>query len=125
MQFSILIYETQSELAARNDAARQGEYWAAYTAYSRALAEAGVMVGGAGLQQPMAATTLRLRGGKRQVQDGPFADTKEQLGGFFLIEVPDLDKALEWAARCPAASTGSVEVRPVLPPPPTAVSARV
>ena len=56
-----------------------------------------------------------MRGGKRQVQDGPYADTKEKLGGFFIIDVPDLDKALEWAARCPAASTGSVEVRPTLP----------
>jgi hypothetical protein len=64
------------------------------------------------------ATTVRLRGGQRQVQDGPFADTKELLGGLFLIDVPDLDAALVWAARCPAAATGSVEVRPQLPPPP-------
>ena len=118
MQYAILIHETDSELAARTDPARADAYWAAYTAYSRALAEAGVVRGGAGLTPPTAATTVRLRDGKRQVQDGPFADTKERLGGFFLIEVADLDKALEWAARCPAAATGSVEVRPTLPPPP-------
>jgi hypothetical protein len=64
------------------------------------------------------ATTIRLAGGKRQVQDGPFADTKEMLGGLFMIEVPDLDAALQWAARCPAADGGSVEVRPMMPPPP-------
>lgn len=60
---------------------------------------------------------MRLRGGKRQVQDGPFADTKEHLGGYFIVEVPSLDVALEWAARAPCAATGSSEVRPVLPPP--------
>jgi hypothetical protein len=118
MKYAVMVYETQAELDARNDPQRQGEYWAAYFAYSKALAEAGVSAGGAGLQAPHTATTVRLRGNKRQVQDGPFADTKEQLGGFFLIDVPDLDKALEWAARCPAAATGSVEVRPMLPPPP-------
>jgi hypothetical protein len=59
-------------------------------------------------------TTLRQRDGKRQVQDGPYADTKEQLGGFYEIDVPDLDTALDWAARCPAAATGAVEVRPNL-----------
>lgn len=57
---------------------------------------------------------MRLKGGKRQVQDGPFADTKEQLGGYIVLELPSLDAALDWAARCPAAATGAVEVRPVL-----------
>jgi hypothetical protein len=73
-------------------------------------------VKGDGLQGPMLATTLRVIDGKRHVQDGPFADTKEQLGGYFVIEVPDLDAALDWAAKAPCALTGSVEVRPVLPP---------
>lgn len=78
--------------------------------------DAGEPSGGRGqaLQPSSTATSLRIRGGKRQVQDGPFADSKEQLGGFFIIDVPDLDAALEWAARCPSASTGGVEVRPVL-----------
>jgi hypothetical protein len=120
MHYAILVYETPAEQSAREDPTRAGPYWAAYTAYSQALGEAGVARGGAGLQGPDAATTVRLRGGQRQVQDGPFADTKERLGGFFLVEVPDLDAALAWAARCPAAATGSVEVRPMLPPPPVA-----
>lgn len=118
MKYAVIVYETQDELAAREDPARVGAYWAAYTAYSQALVQAGVAAGGAGLQPPPMATTIRLRGGHRQVQDGPFADTKEMLGGLFIIDVPDLDAALEWAARCPSAATGSVEVRPMLPPPP-------
>jgi hypothetical protein len=116
MKYAILVYETPAELSAREDPTRAGPYWAAYTAYSQALGAAGVAAGGAALQPPAVATTVRLRGGQRQVQDGPFADTKELLGGFFLIDVPDLDAALEWAARCPSSATGSVEVRPLLTP---------
>lgn len=89
--------------------------WAAYIAQLRA---AGVMRGGEHLAPPATATTLRLAEGRRTVQDGPFLDSKEQLGGFILIEVPGMAEALEWAARCPAAAVGAVEVRPVLPPPP-------
>ena len=118
MQYAVLVYETPAELAAREDPVRASAYWAAYTAYSQALVAAGVAAGGAGLQPPASATTVRLREGKRRVQDGPFADTKELLGGLFMIDVPDLSAALEWAARCPSAATGSVEVRPMLPPPP-------
>lgn len=118
MKYAIIVYETAAEQAAREDPARVGAYWASYTAYSNALGEAGVAAGGAGLQAPSTATTIRLRGGHRQVQDGPFADTKELLGGFFVIDVADLDAAMEWASRCPSAATGAVEVRPLLPPPP-------
>jgi len=118
MKYAILVYETPAELAAREDPPRAGAYWAAYTSYSQALGAAGVAAGGAGLHPPMTATTVRLRDGSRQVQDGPFADTKELLGGMFLIDVPSLDEALAWAARYPAATTGAVEVRPVLSPPP-------
>ena len=114
MKYTILIYEAATEFSARTDAARKDAYWGAYRAYTQALTEAGVMAGGAALQLPRAATTVRQSGGKRQVQDGPFADTKEQLGGYVVIDVPDLDKALEWAVRCPAAATGAVEVRPNL-----------
>lgn len=120
MQYAILVYETPAEVAAREDPTRAGAYWAAYTSYSQALGAAGIARGGAGLQPAATATTVRLREGHRQVQDGPFADTKELLGGFFLIEVASLDEALAWAARCPAATTGAVEVRPQLPLPPTA-----
>ncbi|WP_035985912.1 YciI family protein [Leptolyngbya sp. KIOST-1] len=108
MQYAILVYETEHDLAHRE------QQMPAYSAYSQALADAGVMVGGAALHPSHTATTLQLKDGQRQVQDGPFADTKEQLGGFFLIEVPDLDTALDWAARCPAASNCAVEVRPLL-----------
>lgn len=120
MEYALLIYETDAGLAERDaDPNRTGPYRAAYMAYTKALVEAGVMRGGSGLMPPRAATTVRMSGGKRQVQDGPFADTKEKLGGFYLIDVPDLDKALEWASRCPAAATGSVEVRPTLVMPKT------
>ena len=116
MQYTILVNETAADFARRNSAEAPG-YWGAYMAYNAALAAAGVFVGGAGLQPPATGTTVRLREGKRQVHDGPFADTKEQLGGYYIIEVPNLDAALEWAAKCPAAPTGSVEVRPHVPMP--------
>lgn len=114
MKYTILIYETEADLSARTDDRRKEAYWGAYRAYTKALADAGVMIGGAGLQPPRLATTVRQHDGKRQVQDGPYAESKEQLGGYYVIEVPDLDRALEWAARCPAAATGAVEVRPNL-----------
>ena len=114
MKYTILIYESDADFKTRTDAGRKDAYWGAYRAYTTALREAGVMTGGAGLQPPHAGTTLRQRDGKRHVQDGPFAETKEQLGGFYEIDVPDLDTALQWAARCPAAATGAVEVRPNL-----------
>jgi hypothetical protein len=114
MQYAIIVYESSSELAKRTSPEHQASYWAAWAAYSKAIGEAGVMTGGAGLEPPSLATTVRMKGDKRIVQDGPFAETKEILGGFFLIEVPDLDAALEWGARCPAAATGTVEIRPLL-----------
>ncbi len=86
----------------------------AWGAYAGAMGQAGVIVAGHGLQGRETATTVRLRDGVRQVQDGPFADTKEQLGGYFVIDVVSLDDALAWAARSPTAVTGTVEVRPVL-----------
>ena len=116
MKYSMLIYENAKGLALRSDpdANKRQAYWAAWPAYSKALQDAGVFVGGAGLELPQTATTLRLDNGKTLVQDGPFADTKEQLGGFFMIDVPNLDVALEWAARIPAAPGSVIEVRPNL-----------
>jgi len=114
MKYAILIYESPADFGARTDPKRQGTYRGAYQAYTKALMDAGVMTGGAGLQPPQVGTTLRARDGRRQVQDGPYAEAKEQLGGFYLIDVPGLDEALDWAARCPAASSAGVEVRPVL-----------
>jgi len=115
MKYTILIYENDADFSARTDDSRKGAYFGAYRAYTQALTEAGVFVGGAPLQPAPLATTIRQRDGKRHVQDGPYAETKEQLGGYYVIDVPSLDKALDWAARCPAASTGAVEVRPNLP----------
>jgi hypothetical protein len=86
---------------------------AAYAAYSEALKTSGVMKGSNRLQPSSVATTVRSTNGKSQVLDGPYVDSKEQLGGYFLIDVPDLDAALSWASRCPAAHHGVVEVRPI------------
>jgi hypothetical protein len=86
---------------------------AAYMAYGEALKAAGVWVGSNRLQPISTATTVRNNNGKAQVLDGPYVDSKEQLGGYYLIDVPDLDAALSWAARCPAAGHGVIEVRPV------------
>ena len=114
MQFALLIYESPNAFGARN-ADENDPYLGAWRAYHKALVEAGVFAGGNPLQAPETGTTVRLKDGKRRVQDGPFADAKEQLGGFTILEVPSLDEALDWAARCPAASIGAVEVRPLSP----------
>ena len=114
MQFALLIYENPEAFASRKSA-EDGTYTGAWRAYHKALVEAGAFVGGDPLEAPETATTIRIRQGKRGVQDGPYADAKEQLGGFTILELPSLDAALEWAARCPAASYGAVEVRPLAP----------
>jgi hypothetical protein len=112
MRYMMLVYETDADVAARSNAA-DSPYVAAWKSYHQALVAAGVYVDGAPLRNPGTATTVRLRGGSRQVQDGPIAEAKEQLGGFFVLELPSLDAALDWAARCPAARTGAMEVRPI------------
>jgi hypothetical protein len=115
MNYTLLIYESKADFAIRNDPEKQQAYWAGWPHYVKALTDAGVFVSGASLQPPDSATTLQLRDGQRLVQDGPIADTKEQLGGFFVIDVPDLDTALDWAARCPVSPGRIVEVRPNMP----------
>lgn len=115
MQYAILIYETEQAFKNRTDEGTQATYWGAYQAYVATLKAAGIKTDGGVLQSGHTGTTVRLKQGERQVQDGPYADTKEQLGGYILIDVPDLDAALDWAARCPAALDGAVEVRPILP----------
>lgn len=117
MQFMLIYNETADEFAKRDDPAQAGAYWGAWHAYISAMTQAGVVVHGNGLQPPRTATSVRIVDGKRHVQDGPYADSKEQLGGYFIVEVPSLDEALEWAARSPSAGAGHTEVRPVLPPP--------
>ena len=117
MHYMLQFYETAEERAKPNDPAQAEAYWGGWNAYIGALAQSGVMVSGNVLQPVEGATTLRVENGTRHVVDGPFADTKEMLGGYVILDAPDLDAALEWAARAPCASGGSVEIRPVLPPP--------
>jgi len=110
MKYALLVHQSQEHFDRRDDAATV----AAGRAYGEALMAAGIFVGGAGLVSPQSATTVSIRDGKRLVQDGPYAETKEFLAGFGIIEVPDLDTALEWAARHPAAGFATIEVRPLL-----------
>lgn len=114
MQYMLIFRENSEGVHPRNDPEKAQAYWGAWMAYIGALNQAGIVVAGHGLQPPETATTVRVRNGQRQVQDGPYPDTKEQLGGYFVLEVPDLDAVLDWAARSPAASQGTVEVRPIL-----------
>jgi hypothetical protein len=112
MQYMLTIYAQESGFQ-RMTKEQQEQGYAAYMAYSEALKQAGALKGSNRLQPVATATTVRVVDGKTQVLDGPYADTKEQLGGYFLIDVADLDAALSWAARCPGASHGVVEVRPI------------
>lgn len=116
MHYSILIYESPEAFALRSDPAKQQDYWKGWTLYTKALKDAGIFVAGAGLEPPTTATTLKFDHGKHAVQDGPFADSKEQLGGFYVIEAPNLDTALEWAQKGPFTPGYRVEIRPNLVP---------
>lgn len=110
MQYLLMLYAEEAGWG-RMSKADQENAMAAYMAYGEALTNAGVYKGSNRLSPSSTATTVRVADGKSQVLDGPYADTKEQLGGYYLIDVPDLDAALSWAARCPGASHGIVEVR--------------
>jgi hypothetical protein len=109
MKYALIVHEPQEYFDRRKEASAI----AAGKAYGEALQAAGIFVGGAGLESPQTATTVSVRDGKRQVHDGPYAETKEFLAGFAIIDVPNLDVALEWAARHPAAAHSAVEVRPL------------
>ena len=112
MQYMMLIYTNEkgwSQLTPE----QQKQGMAAYMAYSEALRNAGVLISSNRLLGADAATTVKVTDGKTQVLNGPYVDTKEQLGGYFLIEAPDLDAAIAWAARCPGASHGTLEIRPL------------
>jgi hypothetical protein len=112
MRYALLIYEPAARIEGRV-IEKADPYIAAWRAYHGQLLKAGVYAGGQALRAPATGTVVRAAEGRRQVQDGPYADTKEQLGGVVLLDLPSLDAALEWAARCPAAAYGAVEVRPV------------
>jgi hypothetical protein len=86
-----------------------------FMAYTEAMVKAGVMVGGERLGHTKASARVRVRDGKSVVLDGPYADAKEQLGGYYLVDVPTIDEAIAWALRCPAAKYGTIDVRPVMP----------
>ncbi|HMC15694.1 MAG TPA: YciI family protein [Albitalea sp.] len=112
MKYMLLIFSNEAQQQTVS-AERMSERLAAYGAYGEALRKAGAMVDANRLQPVASATTVRVADGKTQVLNGPYAETKEQLGGYYLIEAADLDVAISWAARCPGASHGTVEVRPV------------
>jgi hypothetical protein len=110
MQYLLLIYMEQAEKPpAQQDEAVMAEWFG----YTEDLRKSGFHVGGNSLEPAQTATTVRLENGERVLTDGPFAETREVLGGYYLIDVPDLDTALDWAARCPGAKYGSMEVRPI------------
>jgi hypothetical protein len=112
MQYMLTLYSDETAWPKMTeDEKKQG--YAAYMAYSEALKQAGALKGSGRLQPTSTATTVRSVNGKSQVLDGPYAETKEQLGGYFLIDVADLDAAISWAARCPGSRHGVVEVRPI------------
>jgi hypothetical protein len=112
MQYSLLMHYQEGGEAGLTDE-DMAPAQAAFARYAADLDEAGALVGTQVLQTATVSTTFTARNGVPEVQDGPFADTKERLGGIFVIDVPDLDAALAWAARCPAAAWGSIEIRPV------------
>ena len=113
MKFMLLLWGDEGQRAdmSEQEAAAEMERWNDYT---NQLVAAGAMVSGEGLQASAASSTLRVEDGERIVTDGPFAETKEQLGGFYVIECDSIDEALDWAARVPSAEQGATEVRPVI-----------
>jgi hypothetical protein len=113
MRYLLLLYgdESQWENASPEDIQREME---AYQAFDNEVREAGVFVAGEGLEPTNAATTLRIRGGETSLTDGPFAETREQLGGFYVLECKDRDEAVTWASKVPQGTEGSVEIRPVI-----------
>lgn len=112
MQYLLLLYADETRFASMTPEQQQQGY-AAYMAYTQALQNAGVYVGSNRLRPTGTATTIRTTDGKVQVLDGPFIESKEGLGGYYLIDVPDLDAALSWAGKCPGAGHGIIEVRAV------------
>ena len=113
MEYLLLIYDDEKAWEKIPEAERNAVY-AEYGAYTNALQASGALVGANQLQPTGTATTVRIRDGEQLVTDGPFAETKEQLGGYYLIDVDTVDEALEWAAKIPSARYGEIEVRPIV-----------
>lgn len=118
MRYMFLVFETDADMGAMREPEAGEDPFEAWRTYHKALVDARLWISGNALQFTSTARTVRVRDGERLVQDGPFANTKEQLGGYFLLELPSLREALHWAARCPAASYATLEIRPVMAPPP-------
>jgi hypothetical protein len=114
MQYILLIYQNEAAMQSATEK-QMGEVMGAYTAYTKAMRDSGAFVAGDPLRPSSTATTVRMVDGRSKVLNGPYAETKEQLGGYYIIEVADLDAALSWAARCPGAQSGVLEVRPIRP----------
>jgi hypothetical protein len=112
MKYMLLIYADEAAMQRRSEQA-MAECMGAYLAYTKALRDSGAFIAGSPLEPTTSATTVRISDGRTQVLNGPYAETKEQLGGYYIIDVADLDAALAWAARCPGAQQGVLEVRPV------------
>ena len=112
MRYLLLIYMDESTLASMSESDLQADM-AKWWEYDSAIKAAGASPGGEALQPTSTATTVRDGGGKPLVTDGPFAETKEQLGGYYVLDVENLDAAIEWAHKCPAAKYGTVELRPI------------
>ena len=117
MKYLLLIYENEASFANIPEA-EQGKIFQEYMDYSRGILKSGNYIAGEALEPIATATTVRVKNGKTLTTDGPFAETKEQLGGFYMVEAKDLDEAIKLAAAIPASRTGSIEVRPVMPTPP-------
>ena len=113
MRYALLIYGSEQGMAQASPAEQQAEF-DAYNAFTKDITDRGLMRGGEALQPTSTATTVRVREGKILTTDGPFAETREQLGGYYLVEAKDLNAAIELAARIPGARDGSIEVRPVM-----------
>jgi hypothetical protein len=113
MQYLLMIYRSEAEYG-KIDAATRQEMTAEYGAFTQSIIQSGNFKAGDGLQPTTTATTVRVRDGKTLTTDGPFAETREQLGGYYLVEAKDLDAAVAIAARIPGAKTGSIEVRPIM-----------
>lgn len=113
MKVMLLAQEAPEDFALRDDQERFDAYMGEWYAFGKEMREAGVYEGGEALEAPSTATVVSVRDGVRKVEDGPYPDTKEQLGGFCIIDVPDMQSAVDWAAKCPSAKNGCVDVRAV------------
>jgi hypothetical protein len=117
MKYLLLIYENEAAFAGIPEA-EQGKIFEEYMTYTKGIKKGGQYIGGEALEPVSTATTVRVKNGKTVTTDGPFAETKEQLGGYYLVEAKNLDEAIRLAAGIPASRSGSIEVRPIMPTPP-------